>query len=135
MAGVGGNVVLDEKSYAGCALASWGGRIHVAWTGSDYRVNLLSSPDGRAFDGKQTLPSRTYKLVREETSRSQFDKSHMSSSTTKAVALSPALAASPDAMHVAWTGTDSRLNVWDLGRGRGGPVTLPERTTGRRGRG
>src|SRR5262245_9894298 len=103
----GGNVVLDEKSYAGCALASWGGRVHLAWTGSDYHVNLLSSADGRAFDGKQTLPSRTYKFVREDSSRSQFDdRSHMSSSTNRAVALSPALAASADALHVAWTGTD-----------------------------
>ena len=95
MAGEGGRVVVAEKSYAGCALASSGGWLHLAWTGADTRINLVSSVDGRAFGGKQTLPARSSKVVRED-SRSSFDDpwSSTMSSTSKTVPLSPALAAS-----------------------------------------
>ena len=38
-----GPVILGERSTASPALASRGGQLHLGWTGSDYRRDLLGS--------------------------------------------------------------------------------------------
>ena len=57
-------VRLDEKSPAGCALASWNGQLCLAWTGTDLRLNVASSPDGRGLAGKQRINQRERDLSR-----------------------------------------------------------------------
>ncbi|HET6953276.1 MAG TPA: hypothetical protein VFI47_23045, partial [Acidimicrobiales bacterium] len=57
------SAVLAEKSSASCAVASARGALHLAWTGSDSRLNLVSSGDGRHFGGKRTLPHRSSQTV------------------------------------------------------------------------
>jgi len=108
------SVVVPERAAAGCALATGprGGPAHLAWTGSDFRINLATSADGARLDGKKTFRHRTATTV----STSTYEASQQRSvSSTKAVALCPAVAVTNRGVHLAWTGTDARLNLWPLG--------------------
>lgn len=118
-------VVLRERSSTSCAVASWQGRIHLAWTGTDMHVNTISSPDGRRFDDKQTLRHRSSKTVTRETGTTGRGGA---TTTTESEPLAPALAATPDGFHLAWTGTDRRLNVAGPGLGGADHLVLPERS-------
>jgi hypothetical protein len=69
----------------GPALLSHGGRLWVAWAGSDRRVNLMSSSDGVTFDHKVTLSERT--------------------------SCQPALAVHDGRLVVSWTGGGNKINV------------------------
>jgi hypothetical protein len=81
-----GRVLLDALSEAGPALAAGlGGRLFVAWTGMDTRLNLATTSNGRTV---------TEKLVLEDRS-----------------ARGPALAADDGVLYLAWVGLDGRLNV------------------------
>lgn len=126
------NVVLGEKSSTSCAIASWRGDLHVAWTGSDMRLNTMSSPDCRHFVAKRTLRHRS--STTETTRRNRVVSAGVSAgvydseTTTTTVPLAPALAATTTGVHLAWTGTDRRLNVWGPGLGAAGHVVLPERS-------
>ncbi len=50
---------LNEKSQVSPAVASWNGHLHIAWTGRDRRLNLMSSPDGGQFAEKRTERNST----------------------------------------------------------------------------
>jgi hypothetical protein len=112
-------VRLDEKSSAGLAVVSWHDRLHLAWTGNDMRVNLASSPDGREITGKQRLDQRSYKQV-------TTGDGHTTS--TRNVALAPALAVSRDRLYLAWRGSDAALNLLAAESPAQAPVTLRERS-------
>ena len=118
-----GPVILGERSTASPDLASRGGQLHLGWTGSDYRLNLLIAPDGRHFTGKRRLLAKS--------SRSKMDLSGGDIVTrvlemapalagsaaglplawTRVVAMAPALAGSAAGLRLAWTGTDRHLNL------------------------
>jgi len=78
------------------------GRLYLAWTGTDGRLNVMSSDNGRDFTNKVTLG---------ETSN-----------------VAPALVDYEGRLYLAWTGTDGRLNVMrsDNGRDFTNKVTLGE---------
>jgi hypothetical protein len=115
------SVVLDERSYAACAVASWQGRLCLAWTGTDLRLNTMWSTDGRQYAGKQTWQHRSYR------SESSTNMSTGSSDTTF-VPLGPALAAAARGVRLAWTSYNRRLNVMALEHGDAGHVVVKERT-------
>lgn len=105
----GDKVTLDETSNVAPALRSAAlvglplpGRLFVAWTGTDGRLNLISSTNGRDFGNKVTL-------------------SEMSNTA-------PALTDFRGKIYIAWRGTDGRLNVMSSTNGRdfGEKVTLGE---------
>jgi len=112
-------VRLDEKSPAEFTVISWHDRLHLAWTGTDMRVNLASSPDGRQVTVKQRLDQRSYKQV-------TTGDGHTSSTTH--VALAPSLAVSRDRLYLAWRGGDSALNLLAAEQPAQAPVTLRERS-------
>lgn len=78
----------ESSTETGPALVSHGGRLWVAWAGTDRRLNLMSSPDGFSFD---------HKVVLEERSSAQ-----------------PALAVHNGRLVIAWTGGGNRINVATL---------------------
>jgi hypothetical protein len=81
-----GRVLLDALSEAGPALAAGlGGRLFVAWTGIDARLNLASSTNGRTLAGKIVLDDRSPR--------------------------GPALAADEGVLYLGWVGVDGRLAV------------------------
>lgn len=51
----GGKAILQEYSAFGPALCSDGGMLFLAWTGTDGRLNVARSNDGRSFFEKKTL--------------------------------------------------------------------------------
>lgn len=110
---------LDEKSSAGFAVISWHDQLHLAWTGSDLRINLASAPDGGEITAKQRLDQRSYK---------QETTSTGDTSSTRRVALAPALAASGDRLYLAWTGSDAALNLLAAEPAAPAPLTLRERS-------
>jgi hypothetical protein len=112
-------VKLDEKSSAGLAVVSWHGQLQLAWTGTDMRINLASSPDGLEITGKQRLDQRSYKQV-------TTGDGHATSTTT--VALAPSLAVSGDRLYLAWRGSNAALNLLVAEPPAQGPVTLRERS-------
>jgi hypothetical protein len=94
---VSDRVKLPHSSFAAPALAasSGGEHLYLAWTGRDaeHSINLLMSNDGRTF-GKDL--SRPDGLVNLKTG----ERSHHA----------PALAWNRTGLHLAWTGTNGRLN-------------------------
>ncbi len=70
------------------ALVSHAGRLWLAWTGTDRRLNVMSSPDGVSFGQKMVLDER---------------------SSTQ-----PALAVHNGRLVIAWTGGGNRINVATL---------------------
>jgi hypothetical protein len=115
-----GAAVLEEKSVASCALASLQGRVFLAWTGSDLRVNAMWSADGYRFGGKQTHRHRTYVM------RSTGSVGTSSSSTTS-VPLGPAIAAGAGGVYLGWTDSNHRLKVLSLD-GNPDPVVVRQRS-------
>jgi hypothetical protein len=117
-------VRLAEKSSAACAVISWRDQVHIAWTGTDMRLNLASSPDGLELTGKQRLAQRSYKQVTRNSSGPN------QSATTETVALPPSLAGSVEQLYIAWTGGNRALNVMVADPDPGSaPVTLKQRST------
>ncbi len=57
------SVRLEEKSLVSCAVSSWRDRLYLAWTGTDYHINLASSADGRTITGKQRLARKSLSVV------------------------------------------------------------------------
>jgi hypothetical protein len=83
-----GKIVLPERAIQGPALANVNDTmLALAWTGVDaaHHLNVETSPEGRSFDGKVTLP---------ETSP-----------------YAPAAASGNGRLFLAWTGSDSRRRV------------------------
>lgn len=111
-----GKITLAERSSAAPALASWQGRLYLAWTGTDTHLNVMSSADGRSFSDHYRLDHKSYKT---ETSMSSSTSSGFSETTT--VALAPSLAASEGGVDLAWTGSDGHVNVM---RSAGSPPHL-----------
>jgi hypothetical protein len=107
--------VLPEKSSAACALASWDGQLFIAWTGTDYHLNVAAAAEWGHFDGKQRLPFRSYR--QETTSSSTTGSSNMSSTTTHTIALRPALAGSGQHLYLAWRSSNQALNLAAGGHG------------------
>ena len=131
-------VTLPERSFVGPALASFGGRLDIAWTGDDSHLNVESSSNGKTFDSKVTLPETSYvdpalasfggyldiawtgtnydiihpiggSLNVESSSNGKtFGNNHTLSETSFA---GPALASLDGHLYIAWTGDDNRLNV------------------------
>lgn len=120
-------VIVPEKSSASCALASQGDWLCLAWTGTDTRLNTIWSQDGRHFTGKQRLDHRSYRTETTSTS-ANVSTSGSSSSTTQTVCLSPGLAWASTGTCLAWTGTDRRLNLWNLHGGPSAHIILPEKS-------
>jgi hypothetical protein len=112
-------VRLDEKSSAGFAVISWHDQLQLAWTGNDMRINRASSPDGSEVTAKQRLDQRSY---------TQETISTGDSSSTRRVALAPALAVSGDQLYLAWTGSDAALNLLAAEAPARAPLTLRERS-------
>ena len=88
-------VTLDEWSQAAPALASWQGRLHLAWAGSNGAVNRMSAGDDLVFGDKETLPVSSRVQFREHPEKS----------------VPPALASTPAALHLAWRDSDNRLGM------------------------
>jgi len=118
-----GATVLEEKSSTSCALAAHGGQVLLAWTGSDFRINTLWSPDGRSFQDKQTLAHRSSRTVWVSTGSGTG-----TSQSTTTEPLAPALTVARRGRFMAWTGTDARLNVWGYDLPDPAQAVLPERT-------
>lgn len=119
-----GTVAVPEKSAASCALTSQGEWLCLAWTGTDARLNLGWSEDGRHFNRKRTLDHRSYRT--ESTSTGTGSNR---SSSTRTIRMAPALAWTSVGACLAWTGSDRRLNVWNTNGGANAHIVLPERTT------
>lgn len=99
------SVRLDEKSHTACALTSWRDRIHLSWVGTDMKLNLTSSPDGRRFEAPQHLPYRAL----------YYDASRMDDSFSNIVVTAPALASTPEHLYLAWTGADAKVALLAAG--------------------
>ena len=112
-------VRLDEKSSAGFAVISWHDQLQLAWTGNDLRINLASSPDGREITAKQRLDQRSYKQVTTSTG---------DTSSTRRVALAPSLATAGDRLYLAWTGSNSAVNLLAAEPPAPAPLALRERS-------
>lgn len=98
---------LNEKSRVSPAVASWNGHLHIAWTGRDRRLNLMSSPDGGQFSEKRTFSSVSYQT---------FSNPAGSIGTTPiTVTFPPSLAGTPNVLHLASTGSDGHLRISKLG--------------------
>jgi hypothetical protein len=112
---VSSGVTVHERAGAACALGAANGSLCLAWTGTDTRLNLLWSADGRTFTAKETLHHRS---------------SHTQSNgqSTSVTPLPPALATIPTGLAMAWTGTDRRLNVMGLPGSHLQHVLLDERS-------
>jgi hypothetical protein len=121
------SVIVPERAAAACALAAWEGWAYLAWTGSDFRINLASSSDGRSFGKKATFRHRTVKTIR-TSSHTPGEPAHVSSTSTRRVGLAPALAGAPGGPHLGWTGMNTGLNLWRPGQGEAGHVELDERS-------
>lgn len=78
----------DSWSTTSPALVSHGGRLWVAWTGTDRRLNVMSSVDGTRFD---------HKIVLDERSLAQ-----------------PTLAVHNGRLVIGWTGGRREINVATL---------------------
>jgi hypothetical protein len=78
-------VTLPERSNLSPSVAAFGGRLYLAWTGLDGRINVESSADGVHFSNKVTL--------------GEFSGS------------SPALAVFDGRLDLAWTAFDGRINL------------------------
>jgi hypothetical protein len=89
------SVRLDEK-WGAVAVTSWGDRLYLAGTGSDWHVNVAYSPDGREIMGKQWLAQRSYGFISPRESEPELANS---------------LAGSGDHLCLAWTGSDHHINL------------------------
>ena len=118
-------ITLDEKSSTSPTLASSGDRLFLAWTGSDTRLNVMSSTDGRRFIDKTRLDQRSYRI---ETRSASSTSSGFSE--TETIPLAPSLAASPEGADLGWTGSDGRLNVLRTRPGRSPAHTVLPETSG-----
>jgi|GEM_PF-4318463 len=78
----------DQGSTTSPALVSHNGRVWMAWTGSDRRINLMSSVDGTTFDQKVVLDERT--------------------------SAQPALVSHNGRLVLAWTGGGDKVNIATL---------------------
>jgi hypothetical protein len=114
---------LDERSPASPAVATSGHAVTLAWTGTDFHLNVIASGDGHRFIGKQRLRYTSSARVSVSSTRPGAQ-----GSDTETVALGPALAATPTGLCIAWTGTDRRLNAARDPLSRSVPVTLKERS-------
>src|SRR5262245_48844391 len=90
-----GTVTLGEWSQAAPVLASWRGRLHLAWAGSGGAVNRMSAGDDLVFGDKETLPFASCHQFREH----------------GVACVPPALAATPSTLHLAWRDVDNRLGM------------------------
>lgn len=110
-----GHVVLEETSGAACAVASWDGWLHLAWTGSDTRLNVMVSADGMSFANKATLRHRSC-------------RTESSGDSTRTVSLAPALTPSELGLIIGWTGTDHQLNILQVGAPENRNSVIPQRS-------
>lgn len=96
-------VTLGERSQAAPAVASWKQRSHIAWTGRDGRLNVMSSPDGRQFEQKRTFSYKSLQTI----------SISAGSLGTKPVTYynAPSLSAAADGLVLAWRGADRYLHV------------------------
>lgn len=108
----------ELRGLDGPSLAVYQDRLYLAWAGTDRHLNMVSSTDG----GK-TLDSSTKWLGAKDTSisheRIERDTENNTSRITSSSYPGPVLAVYNDKLHIAWTGTDTRLNVMtstDAGR-------------------
>ncbi len=106
---------LDERSTAGCALAVVGETAYLAWAGADLRINLVPVGTDGQVTSKEVFRHRT------GTSAGWGGK-------RDPTGLTPALAGGPGGLHLAWVGTDGRLNAWALDRTPGADTVLAERS-------
>ena len=94
---------LSETSQVSPAVASWDRRLQIAWTGRDRHLNVMSSSDGGRSGEKQRLSYTSYQ---------RFSNAAGSiGTTTIAVKMPPSLTATPNGLHIAWTGSDTHLRV------------------------
>ena len=106
---------LDERASAGCALAVVGDTAYLAWAGDDLRINLV--PVGA--DGQVTS---------KEVFRHRTGTSAGWTSKRDPTGLTPALAGAAGGLHMAWVGTDGRLNAWAVDRSPGADTVLADRS-------
>lgn len=94
---IAGKATTDERTFSspssainetGPALVSHGGRVWLAWTGGDRRLNVMSSTDGVSFDRKVVIDERS--------------------------SAQPALAVHNGRLLIAWTGGGNKLNIATL---------------------
>jgi hypothetical protein len=119
---VEGTQVLAARSSVRVALASAAGRLCLAWTGTDGRLNLLSSLDGECFGDQLTLDDRSRQRD------PNLVVAVLDSALNESVELGPALAPAASGLYLAWTGTDRRLNFWRTGVGTEGRQILSDRS-------
>src|SRR3954469_7323018 len=92
------SIRLGERSSEASAVTSWDGRLYVAWTGRDLRVNVGSAPGGGAMEGKRRLSARSYR------ERSSSD------SMNNTIPLPPSVAGAGGRLLLAWTNPN-----WSVG--------------------
>lgn len=97
---------LNETSQVSPAVASWNGQLHIAWTGRDRRLNVASSPTDGRFMEQRTFPSTSYQTF--------SIPAGSVGATSSTVTFPPALAATANGLHLAWTGSDGHLHVSKL---------------------
>jgi hypothetical protein len=73
------------------SMASLNGNLYLAWTGTDDKLNVMSSTDGGLTFANQ-FPSKQYPSTQNST-------------------LSPSLFVVNGTLNIAWTGTDLKLNL------------------------
>jgi hypothetical protein len=96
-------LTLDERSAAAPAVASARGRLDLAWTDADTHVNVASSNDGRHFGARQRLQYTSWRVRPGAGSEETLEGGLLP--------LGPALAATVTGFHLAWTGSDRRVNI------------------------
>jgi hypothetical protein len=96
-------------------VTTWRDRLYLAWTGTDYRINLASSADGRVITGKRRLDHG----------------GAVAFHPGKVAPFPPALAGSGARLWLAWRNGISSLKVCDAEHPHHpGPVTFEARIAG-----
>jgi hypothetical protein len=118
--GVIHSVTLDDISYSAPALASWQGRMYLAWTGGDGRICVQTSADGHHFSEPVSLVYESYGLRPADThtrksrlgSRAPFPlPANLALRTGPTFPRPPALAATEYGVDMAWRDPDRRIRI------------------------
>ena len=118
--GVINPVTLDDISYSAPALASWQGRMYLAWTGGDGRIRVQTSADGQHFSEPVSLVCESYgpRPADTHTRKSRLDSQapfplpgDLALRSGPTFARAPALAATEYGVDMAWRDPDRRIRV------------------------
>lgn len=118
--GVINPVTLDVISYSAPALASWQGRMYLAWTGGDGRICVQTSADGHRFSEPVSLvyesygprPADTHTQKSRLGSRAPFPlPGDLALRSGPTFPRAPALAATEFGVDMAWRDPERKIRV------------------------